>query len=175
MEIKPLKSFVKSVVPAPDKSITHRAIMFNSIAAGKAKITNALLGNDCISTIDCMRRLGAHIETDGDTVTVEGKEKLDSASLDVGNSGTTFRLLCGLLSGREGDFTLDGDSSIRSRPMKRVIEPLSAMGAELVGSEGGRAPSVFTAENCTVFLTKCPLRPLRSKARFCLRGFRRRA
>ena len=170
MEIKPLKSFVKTVVPAPDKSITHRAIMFNSIAAGKAKITNALLGNDCVSTIDCMRKLGAHIETDGNTVTVEGRENLVSANLDVGNSGTTFRLLCGLLSGREGDFTLDGDSSIRSRPMKRVIDPLSLMGADIVGTEGGRAPVAIHGRKLRGISYKMPVASAQVKSAILLAG-----
>lgn len=139
MEIKPLKEFDKTVAPAPDKSITHRAIMLNSIADGEAKITNALLGDDCVSTIDCMRRLGAQIEVKDSTVYVGGTGSLNSAKLDVGNSGTTFRLLSGLLSGEEGEFTLDGDSSIRRRPMKRIIEPLTAMGANIT-SDDGHAP-----------------------------------
>lgn len=170
MEIKPVKNFVKTVVPAPDKSITHRAIMFNSIAAGKAKITNALLGNDCVSTIDCMRKLGAHIETDGNTVTVEGRENPGSAKLDVGNSGTTFRLLCGLLSGREGDFTLDGDSSIRSRPMKRVIDPLSLMGADIVGTEGGRAPVAIHGRKLRGISYKMPVASAQVKSAILLAG-----
>lgn len=140
MEIKPLKSFVKTLETAPDKSITHRAIMLNAAASGRATIKNALLGEDCLSTIECMRRLGASIEVDGTTVRVEGTSDFKKkASLNVGNSGTTFRLLCGLLAGREGVFDLDGDESIRRRPMRRVIDPITLMNGE-IESVGGKAP-----------------------------------
>lgn len=140
MEIKPLRSFNFVTDTAPDKSITHRAIMLNAVAEGKAKITNALLGEDCLCTIECMKALGATITVDGNTVYVEGTEKVNSASLNVGNSGTTFRLLGGLLSSRDGNFTLDGDSSIRRRPMKRIIDPLTQMGASITYAEGKKAP-----------------------------------
>lgn len=140
MEIKPLTAFDKTIETAPDKSITHRAVMFNALADGTATVKNALLGNDCLSTIDCMRALGAEIERDGSTVRIKGTNALRSASLYVGNSGTTFRLLAGALAGRKGEFTLDGDASIRRRPMKRVIDPLAAMGADITAEEGGLAP-----------------------------------
>ena len=136
MEIKPIKSFQKTVTVAPDKSITHRAIMFNAIANGKATIKNALMGEDCLATVECMRSLGARIEVEGDVVSVFGTKRLNSSSLYVGNSGTTFRLLTGLLAGADGQFTIDGDASIRRRPMKRVIDPLALMGADLKSFDG---------------------------------------
>ena len=139
MEIKPLKSFRKTLYTAPDKSITHRAIMFNSMAKGKATVTGALLGEDCLSTIECMRALGAKIEVNGDTVTIEGTDEFKRATLSVGNSGTTFRLLCGLLAGKKGIFDLDGDQSIRRRPMMRVITPITQMGGD-IESVDGKAP-----------------------------------
>ena len=153
MEIKPLKQFNKTVTVAPDKSITHRAIMFNSIADGKATIENALMGDDCRATIECMRALGARIEVDGGVVTVFGTKRLNSASLFVGNSGTTFRLLTGILAGADGQFSIDGDASIRRRPMKRVIEPLEKMGAD-IKSFDGKAPIIIWAvfARCSRFL-----------------------
>ena len=140
MEIKPIKSFNKTITVAPDKSITHRAIMFNALGVGRAVITNALVGEDCLSTIKCMRLLGAKITRRGNRVTVIGTGgKFNSSRLYVGNSGTTFRLMCGLLASREGKFTLTGDSSIRRRPMARVINPLKEMGAK-IQSKSGLAP-----------------------------------
>lgn len=139
MFIPPLKKFDRELETAADKSITHRAVMFNAFARGRAVVTNALLGEDCLSTIDCMRRLGAKIEVDGTTVTVEGATAFNSAELNAGNSGTTTRLLTGLLAGMNVTATIDGDDSLRSRPMRRVTEPLALMGAN-VGSTDGKAP-----------------------------------
>lgn len=125
-----------------DKSISHRAIMFNAIAAGNAGITNFLTGQDCLSTIACMQALGVRIERDGDTVQVFGRGlrglQAPSAILDCGNSGTTIRLLTGLLAGQSFAATLTGDASLRSRPMLRVVEPLRRLGAEIDGAQGGK-------------------------------------
>ena len=132
MEIKPITKFNRVMTVAPDKSITHRAIMFNSFAQGRAVISNSLLGQDCLSTIECMRRLGANIQLCRDKVIIEGVKQLKDACLFVGNSGTTMRLLTGLLSGVAGHFILDGDISLRSRPMNRVVVPLKEMGANIV-------------------------------------------
>lgn len=136
MFISPLKSFDKTLETAPDKSITHRAVMFNAAAEGSAVITNALLGGDCRSTIACMERLGARIEVDGSTVKVRGSARFRDAVLDAGNSGTTTRLLTGLLAGRGVSATIDGDDSLRTRPMKRVTGPLSLMGADVTTTDG---------------------------------------
>lgn len=171
MEIKPLKKFDKTIAPAPDKSITHRAIMLNAVAEGRAVIKNALLGEDCLSTIRCMRALGARIETNGGTVTVEGASEFKSpAFLDVGNSGTTMRLLSGLLAGREGEFVLDGDSSIRRRPMKRIIEPLSAMNADISGSDGMRAPLKIVGKKLTGISYEMPVASAQVKSAILLAG-----
>ncbi|HEX6289912.1 MAG TPA: 3-phosphoshikimate 1-carboxyvinyltransferase [Herpetosiphonaceae bacterium] len=125
-----------------DKSISHRAVMFNAIAEGNARITNFLTGADCLSTIGCMRALGVTIERDGDAVWVQGRGlrglQAPSTVLDCGNSGTTIRLLTGLLAGQRFSATLTGDASLRSRPMLRVVEPLRRLGAQIDGEEGGR-------------------------------------
>ncbi len=120
-----------------DKSITHRAVMFNSGAEGEAVITNALMGEDCISTCRCMRALGAQIDAEGTTLRVRGTPQFRSGqSLDCGNSGTTIRLLTGLVSGKEIDATLFGDASLSTRPMKRVAEPLALLGATVKTTDG---------------------------------------
>jgi len=121
-----------------DKSISHRSLILGSIAQGETRISNFLNSLDCLKTLECMRALGAEIELGKDNyVNIKGKglcglqEPKDI--LDVGNSGTTIRLLTGLLSGQDFYSVLCGDASIRKRPMKRVVEPLRLMGADIWG------------------------------------------
>lgn len=125
-----------------DKSISHRALMFNSVAEGNATITNFLAGADCLSTAACMRALGVEIEVRGTLATVHGRGlrglRAPDAILDCGNSGTTMRLLAGLLAGQPFEATLTGDDSLRRRPMLRVVEPLRRLGAEIGGVDGGK-------------------------------------
>lgn len=142
MYIPSLKVFDKQLVCQPDKSVTHRAVMFNSLAdGGSAVIRRPLLGEDCLSTVECMRALGADIEVAKDRVKIVRGGISRNADLYVGNSGTTMRLLCGVLAGRQNmKFTLDGDASIRKRPMERVAVPLRLMGADIKTQEGGVPP-----------------------------------
>ena len=127
---------LKVTVSVPgDKSISHRGIMFGSIADGTTEIHNFLPGADCLATIRCFRTLGIEIEQEGSTVTVHGKGlhglSAPSHILDVGNSGTTTRLLSGILAGQPFESKLSGDESLNSRPMKRIIDPLTQMGADI--------------------------------------------
>ena len=120
-----------------DKSVTHRAVMLNGGAEGEATVTNALMGEDCISTCRCMRALGAKIDVDGTTLRVKGTPHFRRGGmLNCGNSGTTIRLLTGFAAGKEIDATLYGDESLSARPMKRVAEPLSLLGAEIKTTDG---------------------------------------
>ena len=145
MEFKksgPLKGEI--TVPG-DKSISHRAVMFGSLAKGTTEITGFLQGADCLSTISCFERMGVAIENRGDIVLVHGNGlhglKKPETILDCGNSGTTTRLISGILSAQNFDVTLTGDASIQKRPMKRIMEPLSLMGADIVSVNGnGCAP-----------------------------------
>lgn len=130
-----LNSYDRTVVCMPDKSISIRAVLFNACAVGRATVKNLLLSDDVKSAIDCARRLGATVELNGSTAIITGAP-LHGAELDCGNSGTTARLLIGLLSGLNGIFTLDGDASLRSRPMRRVIDPLKKMGANITDTDG---------------------------------------
>ena len=118
-----------------DKSISHRAVMFGSIAKGTTKIHGFLQGADCLSTISCFRQMGISIENTGELVLVHGNGlhglKKPETVLDCGNSGTTTRLISGILSGQDFDVTLTGDASIQKRPMRRIMEPLSMMGAHI--------------------------------------------
>ncbi len=125
-----------------DKSVSHRSVLFNAVGSGTAQVTNFLPGEDCLATIACMRALGVQIDFDpaARTVRVEGRGitgLIESADvLDAGNSGTTTRLLTGLLSGFPFLSIITGDSSLRSRPMKRILEPLKQMGANISGRKG---------------------------------------
>ncbi len=127
-------------VPA-DKSISHRAVMFGAIAKGKCRITNFLKGEDCMSTFHAFKALGIDIDIDGTDVTVTGKGlrglKRPSEELYLGNSGTTMRVISGMLAGQKFDVILAGDESLSRRPMGRVIEPLRLMGADIEAMRGG--------------------------------------
>ncbi|AND41233.1 MULTISPECIES: 3-phosphoshikimate 1-carboxyvinyltransferase [Cytobacillus] len=136
-----LKGLSGEIAVPGDKSISHRSVMFGSIAKGKTVVTNFLLGEDCLSTIACFRKLGVSIEQEGNKVTIMGKG-MDGlhepeAILDVGNSGTTIRLMMGILAGRPFHSVLVGDESIAKRPMTRVTAPLSLFGAKIYGRKNG--------------------------------------
>lgn len=125
-----------------DKSISHRSIMFGAIAEGQTTVEGFLLGEDCLSTIDCFRKLGVQIEVNGTNVTINSpgidawEEPRDV--LYTGNSGTTTRLMLGILAGTKLHTVMTGDSSIGKRPMRRVADPLRLMGAQIAGRENGQ-------------------------------------
>ena len=124
-----------------DKSISHRAVMLGSIAEGKTQITGFLDGEDCLRTIDIFRQLGVSIERDGTNVTVDSPGmqgwQTPTEELYAGNSGTTARLMLGILAGSTIKSVLTGDESLSKRPMNRVTLPLSSMGASVVGEPDG--------------------------------------
>ena len=127
---------LKGRVSVPgDKSISHRCIMFGSIADGVTEVRNFLEGADCLATIRCFRSMGIEIEEKDTTVIVHGKGlhglSAPDSILDVGNSGTTTRLLSGILAGQPFESKLSGDESLNSRPMKRIMDPLTQMGAHI--------------------------------------------
>ena len=128
-----------------DKSISHRAVMLGSLAGGLTRITGFLEGADSLATLTAFRQMGVTIEgPDGDCVTIHGVGMnglcAPGRPLDLGNSGTSMRLLSGLLAGQRFPVTLVGDASLSTRPMGRVTGPLTEMGADIRGSEGGTAP-----------------------------------
>lgn len=128
-----------------DKSISHRAAIFNAIADGTAEVHGFLQGEDCLSTVQCLRTLGVRLELSPEgTLTVRGVGlhglREPTNVLDAGNSGTTMRLLCGLLAGQPFFSVLTGDESLRSRPMARVLVPLRAMGATCIARDRDYAP-----------------------------------
>lgn len=141
MNIKPAKK-INGVLSIPgDKSISHRGVIFGSIAEGVTEIEGFLMGEDCLSTIQCFRQMGIPIEIQDDKIYIQGKGlqglSAPKEPLDVGNSGTTIRLLTGLLAAQSFSTTITGDGSIQKRPMKRIVEPLRRMGADISGKEDG--------------------------------------
>ncbi len=124
-----------------DKSISHRSVMFGAIAEGDTTVTGFLLGDDCLNTVSCFRQMGIEIEQTGEKLIIHGKGlnglKEPKEVLDVGNSGTTIRLLMGILAGCDFHSTVIGDESIGKRPMTRVTKPLSEMGARIEGRQNG--------------------------------------
>jgi 3-phosphoshikimate 1-carboxyvinyltransferase len=142
---RPAQPLAGRITVPGDKSISHRALMFGALAVGETRITGLLEGEDVLRTAAAMRALGAEVVHDPDgTWRVAGRgvggltEPADV--LDMGNSGTAARLLCGILASHDLFAVMTGDGSLRSRPMRRVIDPLTACGARFIAREGGRLP-----------------------------------
>ncbi|RDH84352.1 MAG: 3-phosphoshikimate 1-carboxyvinyltransferase [endosymbiont of Escarpia spicata] len=148
--VKPGGSLTGSLRVPGDKSISHRSIMLGSLAEGVTEVTGFLEGEDSLATLNAFRRMGVEIAgPDAGKVVIHGVGKhglkAPDAPLDLGNSGTSMRLLSGLLAGQGFEVTLSGDSSLSGRPMKRVTEPLAQIGAKIDTAEGGTAPLVIHA------------------------------
>lgn len=142
---RPLRGLSGRLTVAGDKSISHRALMFGALAVGRTEITGLLEGEDVLRTAAAMRALGATVERLGEghwQVAGRGVGGLTEPAdvLDMGNSGTAARLICGLIAGHPIFAVLTGDASLRSRPMKRVMDPLAGSGARFTGRAGGRLP-----------------------------------
>src|ERR1039458_7964021 len=141
--IRPARNILGSLRLPGDKSISHRYAMLAAFAEGTSRFSNFSTGADCASTLACMKALGAQVRTldDGsvEVTGVGGRVTPADHPLDCGNSGSTMRMISGLLAPQQGRFTLVGDDSLSRRPMERIREPLEAMGAQLTLTEG-RAP-----------------------------------
>jgi 3-phosphoshikimate 1-carboxyvinyltransferase len=142
--IHPAKVVAGGVVPPGDKSISHRYAMLAGIAEGTSELSNFALAADCHSTLACMKRLGAEVKVDKILVRVTGHGlqglKSSKRALDAGNSGTTIRLLSGILSGQNFTSKIAGDDSLNKRPMKRILTPLREMGAQIFAHNENFAP-----------------------------------
>lgn len=139
--IKPVSGVAGEIEVLGDKSISHRAALLGGMAHGETHVSNFLLGQDCLSTLRCLKQLGVPSERQGTEVWIrgEGMEAWTEPTdvLDAGNSGTTMRLMLGALAGSPFVVTLTGDKSLRSRPMRRVTDPIKLMGAQIMGRLGG--------------------------------------
>lgn len=172
------KPSLQGILTIPgDKSVSHRSVMFGSIATGKTTVDGFLLGEDCLSTIDCFRKLGVKIDVDGTNVTI------DSAGMDAwqestevlytGNSGTTTRLMLGILAGSNVHTVMTGDASIGKRPMRRVIDPLRQMGAHITGRANGQfTPLAIQGTKLQAIDYQMPVASAQVKSAILLAGLR---
>lgn len=162
MIIQPI-DHLNGILKVPgDKSISHRSIMFGALAKGVTHITGFLPGADCLSTISCFRQMGIQIDQKGENVTVYGKGlyglRKPNKILDVGNSGTTMRLMSGILAGQSFSTKVTGDSSIRQRPMGRIIIPLTKMGASINSQNNNNlAPLIIKPSSLKGITYKTPV------------------
>jgi len=160
-----------------DKSVSHRSVMFGSIAKGKTTVSGFLLGEDCLRTIDCFQKLGVDIEVDGTDVTINSPGidgwKEPEEVLYTGNSGTTTRLMLGLLSGTKLHTIMTGDASIGKRPMRRVADPLRLMGAQIAGRDNGQyTPLAIQGGPLKAIDYKMPVASAQVKSAILLAGIR---
>ena len=166
------KRLVGEITPPGDKSISHRAAIFNAIADGEARVDNFGPGADCQATLRILRALGAGIATSGSSFTVRGGVPHEPADvLNAGNSGTTTRLMAGVLAGQPFMSVMSGDRSIRSRPMGRIVEPLRQMGAVIDGRGGGNlAPLAFRGGSLRGIRYRMPVASAQVKSALLLAG-----
>lgn len=171
MVIQKIKKAVGQIKVPGDKSISHRAVMLGSLANGVTEISGFLKGADCLSTIDCFRKMGIDIDINGENVTIHGNGlrglKKPDEMLYTGNSGTTTRLLCGILAGQNFDTSITGDASIQKRPMGRVVQPLSMMGAKI---ENEYCPLYITGTKLHGIDYKMPVASAQVKTAIILAG-----
>lgn len=175
MEIKKAKKLSGSLSIPGDKSISHRTVMFGSLAEGTTRISNFLEGADCLSTISCFRKMGINIENTKGEILVHGKGlhglSAPAETLDVGNSGTTTRLISGILAGQDFVSELTGDASIQKRPMKRIMTPLSQMGADIISLGGnGCAPLKISGKKLHAIHYNSPVASAQVKSCVLLAG-----
>jgi 3-phosphoshikimate 1-carboxyvinyltransferase len=175
LNINPKTKLQGEITVPGDKSISHRSIMIGSLANGITNIKGFLMGDDCLNTINCFKKMGIPIEINHDTVTVHGKginglmEPQDI--LNVGNSGTTIRLLSGILAGQPFTAVITGDASIRKRPMGRIAEPLRKMGATILGRNNGElAPLTIRGGSLKPIDYKTPVASAQVKSAVLLAG-----
>lgn len=173
--IIPSKGLRGEITIPGDKSISHRSIMLGSLAEGETEITGFLYGDDCLSTVHAFRSMGIAIDITAEKITVHGKglhglQEPDNY-IDVGNSGTTIRLISGILAGQNFNTILTGDASIRKRPMGRVIKPLTAMGAKIIGRQGNTlAPLTIEGRKLHAMTYQSPVASAQVKSAILLAG-----
>ncbi|MGB5488005.1 MAG: 3-phosphoshikimate 1-carboxyvinyltransferase, partial [Lysobacterales bacterium] len=150
LTVEPANSGLRGkITPPGDKSISHRALIFSSLAMGRSELSGLLESEDTLATMRACEQLGAVVERSPDRVFVTGTggsfKPPSNGFLDMGNSGTAMRLLAGVLSGQDFDSTLSGDESLNKRPMQRIVVPLTQMGADISASPDGTPPLVIRA------------------------------
>jgi len=173
--VSPCENFSLNISEiAPDKSISHRSVMFSMLAKGTSEITNFLRAEDTLNSLEIIKNLGAVVEDDGETIKIRSNGIQESSEiLDCGNSGTGMRLFCGLLSSAKGHFILTGDEYLRRRPMKRVTSPLQNIGAKLDGRDNGDlAPLSIRGASLKAFDYESKIASAQVKSAMILAGLR---
>lgn len=167
------KALIGEITVSSDKSISHRAIICGALSEGETVVNNILLSEDVLNTIDCFRKMGVNIKIDGNKVYIQGVGlyglKRPEDVLNCGNSGTTMRLLSGILVAQDFSTTLIGDDSLMNRPMKRVISPLSKMGANIIGRDGEYPPlQIQSTDNLNGIVYELPIASAQVKSSILL-------
>jgi 3-phosphoshikimate 1-carboxyvinyltransferase len=176
LTVEPAGSGLRGGLRAPgDKSISHRALIFSSLASGQSKLSGLLESEDTLATLKACEQLGAKVERRSGVIYVTGTGGVftppTDGCLDMGNSGTAMRLLAGVLSGQNFDSTLSGDESLNSRPMGRVVKPLTLMGADITASQAGTAPlSIRACEGLKSIEYRSPVASAQIKSCVLLAG-----
>ena len=171
--VRPARGLHGSIRLPGDKSISHRYAMLGGIAEGTTKLENFSTGADCASTLGCLRSLGVHWERNGGSVVIHGRgSKLQAPSgfLNCGNSGSTIRMLSGMLAGQEFTSELQGDESLSRRPMARIIKPLEMMGAKIAANDGDRPPLRLTGGRLHAIDYKLPVASAQVKTSLLFAG-----
>ena len=171
--IRPAKTISGSIRLPGDKSISHRYAMLGAIAEGRTKLENFSTGADCASTLGCLRALGVEWQRSNGSVVIEGRGatlQAPSGALDCGNSGSTIRMLSGILAGQEFFSELTGDESLSRRPMLRIIQPLEMMGAKIQSADGGRPPLHVTGTRLRPIDYKLPVASAQVKTSLLFAG-----
>lgn len=175
LKIQPAKNLIGKIRVPGDKSISHRAVMLGSLARGLTEVEGFLMGDDCLSTIRCFQDLGVPIEIRGDKISISGKgltglQEPDDI-LNVGNSGTTIRLMAGILAGQSFTSIVTGDESIKRRPMGRITRPLKEMGASIIGrNKGELAPLAINGGGLKSITYHSPVASAQIKSAVLLAG-----
>jgi 3-phosphoshikimate 1-carboxyvinyltransferase len=171
--IRPAKNVSGSIRLPGDKSISHRYAMLAAIAQGSSRLENFSTGADCSSTLNCLRALGVQWERSENVVTIQGrgpKLRAPTVTLDCGNSGSTMRMLSGILAGQHFSTELIGDPSLSRRPMARVITPLETMGAKIVAADGSHAPLRISGGTLKAIEYKMPVASAQVKSAVLFAG-----
>lgn len=174
--LNPLGKTLSGEIMIPgDKSISHRSVILGSLASGVTKVTNFLDGEDCLRTVDAFHNMGVSIEKDGTNLVIESKGLTElskpTKQLDFGNSGTTTRLMLGILAGLPFSTTIYGDASLSKRPMNRVVNPLRQMGATIAGSnDGNLLPLSISGNKLTGINYTLPVKSAQVKSAILLAG-----
>src|SRR5579863_679888 len=171
--VRPARNLSGSLLLPGDKSISHRYAMLGAIAEGTTRLENFSTGADCASTLGCLRTLGVQWERKDGAVVIQGSGAAlqpPQAPLDCGNSGSTMRMLSGILAGQKFDSELFGDESLSRRPMARIITPLQAMGAKISAQEGGRPPLRIQGGHLKAIDYKMPVASAQVKTSLLLAG-----